>query len=71
VTDAAKNQPCADCQKLYPPYVMQFDHVRGRKAFTISSKGMEVSRARLLAEIAKCDVVCANCHAERTHRRNK
>lgn len=27
----AKSQPCADCGVRYPPYVMDFDHVRGPK----------------------------------------
>jgi len=47
---------------------MQFDHVRGVKSFGIG--GRVTSRVETLAaEIAKCDVVCANCHAERTHGR--
>ena len=66
----AKDRPCADCRGEYPYYVMQFDH-RGDKEFTISAflreRGMTLER--ILLEIAKCDVVCANCHAERTHQR--
>jgi hypothetical protein len=65
---AEKNKPCADCGKRYPHYVMDFDHVRGRKLFTISHY-ITVTLARLLREIAKCDVVCANCHREREARR--
>ena len=60
-----KDVPCADCGVKYPPYVMDFDH-RGDKVQGVAgmwSRSMEV----LLAEIAKCDVVCANCHRERTH----
>lgn len=49
---------------------MQFDHVRGEKAFTIGHAVRVVSRIEaLLTEIEKCDVVCANCHAIRTHER--
>ena len=64
----AKDRPCADCKTKYPPYVMDFDHLR--------DKDMPVSRlvkfgsiTRLKREIAKCEVVCANCHRERTHQR--
>jgi hypothetical protein len=54
--------------KRYPTYVMQFDHVRGVKEFEIGqAQRLQVSTARLFAEIAKCDLVCANCHMERTH----
>lgn len=48
---------------------MQFDHL-GDKLFTISNAGA-TSVERLLAEIAKCEVVCANCHAERTYQRTQ
>lgn len=65
----AKGDPCADCGISYPYYVMQFDHIGDDKAFNIGIVGPRASRERLLAEIAKCVVVCANCHAERSHQR--
>lgn len=65
----AKSEPCADCGITYPYYVMQFDHLGEDKAFNIGIVGPRASRERLLAEIAKCEVVCANCHSERSHRR--
>ena len=66
-----KSKPCFDCGKVYPYYVMDFDHTRGKKLFELSTiynrpKSME----RVLAEISKCDVICSNCHRERTHVRN-
>lgn len=64
---AQKDKPCADCGVKYPPYVMQFDHVRGKKSFTIGSVYYKKTMAQIIAEIKKCEVVCANCHAERTH----
>jgi hypothetical protein len=64
----AKERPCADCGVQYPHYVMDFDH-REDKKFTISKMAGRVSQQRLKEEIAKCDVVCANCHRERTHQR--
>lgn len=66
----AKDRPCADCGIKYPYYVMQFDHVRGEKAFTIAAHHtLKVKLEVLKEEIAKCDVVCANCHAGRTFMR--
>lgn len=35
-------------------------------AFIIGSNVISVSKTRLVEEIAKCDVLCANCHAK-TH----
>jgi hypothetical protein len=61
-----KSKPCMDCGVQYPYYVMDFDH-KGDKVAKVSflSKGapMEV----VLKEIAKCDLVCANCHRIRTY----
>lgn len=63
-----KADPCMDCGCKYPHYVMQFDHVRGEKLFCIG-EGRNRSQEKILEEIAKCDLVCANCHAERTYQR--
>jgi hypothetical protein len=64
--DALKDVPCADCGGVFPPYVMDFDHCRGEKKFDIS-RAPEKAWSDVLDEIAKCDVVCANCHRIRTH----
>ncbi len=70
-TDQAKDVPCVDCGIKYPPHVMDFDHVRGVKVDDISRMvRVRVGERRLQAEINKCDVVCANCHRERSHQRS-
>lgn len=66
VLNGLKSVPCKDCGQTYPPYVMDFDHVHGEKRFGISDAIM-LNLEDLLVEIEKCDVVCANCHRERTH----
>lgn len=71
VVYAAKDRPCADCGKTYPPYVMDFDHVRGEKLFNLGENGATRSLEVLQAEIDKCDVVCANCHRIRTWERRQ
>lgn len=60
-----KSVPCLDCQGKFPPYVMQFDHV-GDKSFEIGTAAINKSLKELEAEISKCEIVCANCHAVRT-----
>lgn len=65
-----KDKPCLDCGHSYPHYVMDFDHVRGLKDFSIGG-GLGFSREQILAEIEKCDLVCANCHRKRTHERGQ
>lgn len=65
-----KSVPCTDCGKKYPYYVMDFDHVRGKKVLEIPHMvARQAPRERILKEIKKCDVVCANCHRIRTHAR--
>jgi hypothetical protein len=68
--DSLKDRPCADCQQTFPPVVMDFDHVRGDKVASISLM-LGWRKDRILAEVAKCDVVCANCHRIRTHLHRK
>lgn len=70
LTADAKAKPCADCGIQYAYYIMEFDHVRGVKKFVVA-KAYSNGAAAVLAEIAKCDVVCSNCHRERTHKRGK
>lgn len=62
--------PCADCKEIYPYYKMQFDHIKGEKDRDVSQMvNAAVGTPRLQREIDKCEIVCANCHAERTHLR--
>ena len=64
-----KRRPCTDCKVQYPPYVMHFDHLPGcEKKFNIS-QALHRSKAEIIEEIAKCELVCGNCHAVRTFER--
>jgi hypothetical protein len=51
---------CLDCGER-DPVVLQFDHARGVKKFTIGAFA-QASRKTLKLELAKLDVRCANCH---------
>jgi hypothetical protein len=69
LVDALKEaSPCLDCKVSFKACQMDFDHVRGDKSGTVSQMlGCETNV--LTAEIAKCDLVCANCHRARTFSR--
>lgn len=65
--NSLKDDPCTDCGIKYPPYVMQFDHLDpALKSFGVSRIP---SKSAIDVEAAKCELVCANCHAIRTHGR--
>jgi len=67
--DRLKAVACADCGRCFPTCAMDFDHRDGElKKFEISDR-IDVDN-ELLAEIGKCDVVCACCHRVRTKLRH-
>ena len=59
--------PCLDCGET-DAVVLEFDHLRDKR-FSIGAKLATHTWADILEEIAKCDVVCANCHRRRTAQR--
>lgn len=70
--NANKERPCADCHIQYPYWIMQHDHVRDEKLFQLSQAFIGFrSWQAIKDELAKCEIVCANCHANRTYERLK
>lgn len=68
VWDYLKNHSCVDCGES-DILVLQFDHRDPRtKRFNLSNASSRYSLEEVMEEIAKCDVVCANCHCRRTAR---
>ena len=68
LSELKEKTPCTDCGQSYRYYVMQFDHrdpsKKSRNMATIHNAG---SWKLMFAELAKCDVVCSNCHLERSY----
>lgn len=53
---------------------MDFDHLPGTdKVCSVSSfaRAGKYSEQELIDEIAKCEVVCSNCHRQRTFHRSR
>ena len=63
-----KGTTCMDCNGTFHPCQLDFDHL-GDKSFVIGDKKYQVGEAKLRAEIAKCEIVCSNCHRLRTFNR--
>jgi hypothetical protein len=65
VLDHLRHHPCVDCGQA-DPVVLEFDHVDGKTA-GISVLVSQTATCRAIdAEIARCEVVCVNCHRRRT-----
>lgn len=69
--DSIKKGPCMDCNQSFPIKCMDFDHRPGEikhkniTAYKSGNSSMKVIKR----EIAKCDLVCGNCHRLRTFSR--
>jgi hypothetical protein len=65
-----KSKGCVDCG-YKDLRALDFDHLPGQRKLGNMSDLHKESQATLLAEIAKCEVVCANCHRIRTIERQR
>lgn len=62
-----KMNPCVDCKNWYMPWVMQFDHLPRYSKFKEINAAWNSTDQVLFKEIAKCELVCANCHENRSY----
>lgn len=72
VNEFKSGKACKDCSKIYPVYVMDFDHVSFNKVNNVSTMIYDLSFtiSQIIEEVSKCEIVCANCHRERTWKRS-
>lgn len=62
--------PCADCGRSFHPVAMAWDHLPGSEKVTEVSNLVRAGKTlQARKEIAKCELVCANCHAVRSYQR--
>ena len=69
VFDYLQCHPCVDCGES-DPVVLEFDHRDSATKLHAVARMIEARFAwdKILAEIEKCDVRCANCHRRKTSR---
>jgi hypothetical protein len=63
-----KDAFCTDCG-ISDPRVLEFDHIRDKER-NIADMVKGHSWSTIEKEIAKCEIVCANCHRIRTQVRS-
>ncbi|MCB0866881.1 MAG: helix-turn-helix domain-containing protein [Solirubrobacterales bacterium] len=69
LVEARRRSGCVDCG-VKDPLVLEFDHRDGDKVRHVAEMAWEgASPVSVTAELAKCDVVCVNCHKHRTYSR--
>ena len=57
---------CSICGYNAHSAALDFNHVRGDKEFNVS-QDPKIALSRLLNEIDKCEILCANCHRIHTY----
>ena len=71
VVAEAKAGGCVDCGIVNTdhPEIFDFDHVRPGKVKTVTAWVTSGTVEQMRAEMARCEVVCSNCHRIRTKAR--
>lgn len=67
--DYKKEVGCVDCGEL-DPIMLEFDHLSGKQDGLASMATRALAFNTIIAEVEKCDVVCANCHRRRTSKKH-
>ena len=57
---------CSVCGYNEHPAALDFNHVRGEKLFNVSHDP-KTAWSKVIEEMAKCEVLCANCHRIHTY----
>jgi len=63
--DYLSTHPCIECGES-DPTVLEFDHIHGKDKDIAVLVGQGYSIKAVMKEIAKCQVLCANCHRRKT-----
>jgi hypothetical protein len=53
---------CFKCDQVFHPAVFEFHHRNPDEKDCDPSKVLNRSKEKMLAELDKCDLLCANCH---------
>ena len=69
IIDYLRAHPCVDCGER-DIVVLEFDHIGDKVADISVYAGSGRTWQRVEAEIAKCEVRCANCHRRKTRERS-
>lgn len=64
-----ESHPCYDCGGKFHFSAMDFDHIDNDKYKGVAVLVNNGSRKQIWDEIAKCELVCSNCHRVRTYNR--
>lgn len=64
VQEFKSNKGCIICQEKHPA-ALDFHHLRDKKFLISSIAGSGYSVKTIMSEMAKCIILCANCHRKK------
>lgn len=69
IQDYKINRGCSQCGYRKNAHALQFDHLKDKIANVSDLIRSDYGLDTIMKEIEKCQILCANCHAEITHSR--